>query len=134
VQYRWLIEGSYRDGQGGYDGQHGWDLEDTLTRLTDPTVVDHVFGLWAVGSLLQTWVGHQIGCHTPPTMVDQVRAQWTTTRRLSIWMSGRFAFTDPSRDLHPWLLQTLADGAALLHTHPLAPALHPCTNASHHAA
>lgn len=112
---RWPAEGSYRDGQGGYDGQHGWDLEDTLARLTDPTVVDHVFGLWAVGTLLQSWIGHQIGCSSVPDVVREVRAQWTTTGRLSVWMRGRFALTDLSDDLHPWLLQTLADGTQRLH-------------------
>jgi hypothetical protein len=125
---RWPAEGTYRDGQGGYDGQHGWDLEDTLTRLTDAAVVDRVFGLWAVGTLLQAWIGHQVGRASVPDVVRQVRAQWTTTGRLSVWMRGRFALTDPSQQLHPWLLQTLADGARRLpapappHPHTLAPA------------
>jgi hypothetical protein len=125
---RWTAEGSYRDGQGGYDGQHGWDLEDALTGLTDPARVDRLFGLWALGTLLQTWIGHQLGQASLPQVVRDVRAQWTTTGRLSVWMRGRFALTDPSGDLHPWLLQTLANGAQRLRDassatpHRLAPA------------
>ena len=114
---RWATEASYRDGQGGYDGQHGWDLEPTLTRLTTATTVDHVLGLWALSSLLQTWVGSQV---THPTTSDAppgiraVSAQWTTSNRLSVWMRGRFAFTDRSGDLRPWLLHVLTHGALLL--------------------
>jgi hypothetical protein len=117
---RWATEASYRDGQGGYDGQHGWDLEDTLARLTDPGVVDRVFGLWALGCLLQTQVGSQVGhptappATTPPSVVREICAQWTTSDRLSIWMRGRFAFTDLSGLLRPWLLQTVADATRLL--------------------
>jgi len=36
---RWAIAGSYRDAQGGWDGQHGWDLEPTVARLTSATEV-----------------------------------------------------------------------------------------------
>jgi hypothetical protein len=118
---RWSAEGSYRDAQGGYDGQHGWDLEDTLTRLTDPAVVDRVFGLWALGTLVQSWIGHQLGGADLPDAVRDVRAHWTTSGRLSVWMRGRFALTDLSYDLHPWLLTTLGHlaqrlTAALSHT------------------
>jgi hypothetical protein len=111
---RWTAEGSYRDAQGGYDGQHGWDLEATLTRLTDPAVVDRVFGLWALGTLVQSWIGHQLGRPTIPDDVREVRAQWATTGRLSVWMRGRFALADPSSDLHPWLLDTLTSLAQRL--------------------
>jgi hypothetical protein len=104
---RWSAEGSYRDAQGGYDGQHGWDLEDTLARLTDPAVVDRVFGLWALGTLAQSWIGHQLGAATVPDAAREVRAHWTTSGRLSVWMRGRFALTHLSDALHPWLLDTL---------------------------
>jgi hypothetical protein len=125
---RWAAEGSYRDAQGGHDGQHGWDLEDTLTRVTDPAVVDRVFGLWALGTLLQSWIGHQLGRASVPDAVRDVRAQWTTTGRLSVWMRGRFALTDPSPHLHAWLLDSLAALAQRLRaaSHPslLATASH----------
>lgn len=119
---RWSTEGSYRDAQGGYDGQHGWDLEDTLARLTDPAVVDRVCGLWALGSLIQSWIGHHLGSAAVPDPVREVRAHWTTSGRLSVWMRGRFALTDLSGDLHPWLLMTLSDAAQRLRAAPLADA------------
>ena len=119
---RWSAEGSYRDAQGGYDGRHGWDLEDTLARLTAPAPVDRVFGLWALGTLVQSWIGHQLGAAHLPDAVRQVRTHWTTSGRLSVWMRGRFALTDPSTHLHPWLLTTLADLAQRLRASPPAPA------------
>lgn len=111
---RWTTEGTYRDAQSGYDGQHGWNLEDAVARLTDATHVDHLLGLWALGTLLQTWVGHALTQPALPQLVRDVQAQWTTSNRLSVWMRGRFAFSDPSTDLHPWLLQSLKDGATRL--------------------
>lgn len=30
---RWAMEGSFRDGQGGWDGRHGWNLEPTMAAL-----------------------------------------------------------------------------------------------------
>ena len=116
---RWSAEGSYRDAQGGYDGRHGWNLEDTLERLTDPALVDRVFGLWALGTLVQSWIGHRLGDTHVPDAVREVRAQWTTSGRLSVWMRGRFALTDPSDSLHPWLLDTLAALPLRLRTAPL---------------
>ena len=118
---RWATEGSYRDAQGGYDGQHGWDLEPTATRETDPHVVDTLLGLWALGSLLQSSLGDQLGRPDAPPLVHDVRARWTTTGRLSVWMRGRFALTDPSGDLRPWLLDTLQDVALLLRRSRAAP-------------
>ena len=117
---RWSAEGSYRDAQGGYDGQHGWDLEDTLARLTDPAVVERVFGLWARGTLLQSCIGQYLSGADVPDAVREVRAHWTTSGRLSVWMRGRFALTDLSADLHPWLLTTLTDVAQRLRSAPLA--------------
>jgi hypothetical protein len=108
---RWAAEGSYRDAQGGYDGRHGWDLEPALAREPDPDLADHLLGLWALGTLLQTWLGDRVGRPDAPPLVRDVRARWTTTGRLSVWMRGRFALTDPSGDLRPWLLAALRDGA-----------------------
>lgn len=111
---RWATEGSYRDAQGGYDGKHGWDLEPTLSNEGDAHVVDALLGLWALGSLIQTSLGEQVGRTDAPAVVQQARARWTTTGRLSIWMRGRFALTDPFGDLRPWLLRTLAKPPRLL--------------------
>jgi hypothetical protein len=111
---RWATEGSYRDAQGGYDGQHGWDLEPTLSHEADAQVVDHILGLWALGSLIQTTLGDQVGRADAPPVVHQARARWTTTGRLSVWMRGRFALTDPFGDLRPWILTSLTHTAQRL--------------------
>jgi hypothetical protein len=119
---RWSIEGSYRDGQSGWDGHHGWDLEPTLSRLTSAEHVAAIVGLWALGLLVQTWVGHQVLAPSAPPRVRALQAQWTTTGRLSVWAHGRLALTEPSGQLRPWLAQTLADGARRVHAGPLLPA------------
>ena len=108
---RWAIEGSYRDAQGGWDGRHGWDLEPAVARLTDAGAVGGVVGLWALGSVLQSWVGDQAGRPAAPAVVRAARREWTTTGRLSVWARGRLALTEPSGRLRAWLLSTLADGA-----------------------
>ena len=118
---RWATEGSYRDAQGGWDGQHGWDLEPVLARARTAAHVERVVGLWALGALLQTWVGHQIGLTSVPTPVASVVAQWTTTGRLSVWARGRFAFQDRSGHLRVWLIATLTAGARRVATTPLRP-------------
>lgn len=109
---RWATEGSYRDVQGGWDGQHGWDLEPVVTRLRRSDAVAHVVGLWALSSVVQTWVGDQV-VHGP-TPVRLVSAQWTTTRRLSVWARGRLALTDGSGQLTVWLQTILNRGTARL--------------------
>jgi hypothetical protein len=119
---RWATEGSYRDAQGGHDGRHGWDLEPVAAREPDPHVVDTLLGLWALGALLQSTLGDQVGRPDAPPLVREVRARWTTTGRLSVWMRGRCALTDPSGDLRPWLLDALQDAARLLRQ-PTAPPL-----------
>jgi hypothetical protein len=73
--------------------------------------VARVAGLWALGLLLQTWVGDQAGRATDPA-VQAALAAWTTTGRLSVWARGRLVFLDPSGRLQSWLLDTLAAGAA----------------------
>lgn len=108
---RWSTEGSYRDAQGGWDGQHGWDLEPVLTRARTVARVERVVGLWALGTLVQTWVGQQIGQSTAPAPAAAVVAQWTTTGRLSVWARGQFALQDRSGHLRAWLTATLTTGA-----------------------
>jgi hypothetical protein len=117
-----VTEGSYRDAQGGWDGQHGWDLEPTLSRLTSAEPVAALVGLWALGLLVQTWVGHQVLTPTAPPEVRALQAEWTTTGRLSIWAHGRLALTEPSGRLRAWLAQTLADGARRVQAGPSLPA------------
>ncbi len=117
---RWSIEGSYRDAQGGWDGRHGWDLEAALARLTDAVVVERVVGLWALGALVQTWVGQRLGQPAAAAPVPLLRREWTTTGRLSVWARGQFALTDPSGRFRPWLRQILTAGAHRLALTPLA--------------
>jgi hypothetical protein len=118
---RWSTEGSYRDAQGGYDGQHGWDLEPTLAREPDAHVVDRLVGLWALSSAIQTALGDRLTRPDAAPAVAQARARWTTTDRLSVWMRGRFALTDPWGDLAPSILAALHDTARRLRDAPVLP-------------
>lgn len=120
---RWSAAGSSRDAQGGYDGQHGGDREATLARLTDPAGVDRVFGRWPLGTLGHSWIGHHLGGTHRPNAVRAVRAPWTIAGRLRGWRRGRFALTDRSATLHPWLLDSLAALAQRLRATSL-PAAH----------
>ena len=119
---RWASEASYRDGQGGWDGRHGWDLEPSVARLTDAAAVGGLVGLWVLGALLQSWVGDQAGPRATPASVRAVRREWTTTGRLSVWARGRLALTEPSGRLRPWLRDTLAAGARRVAPMATAPA------------
>lgn len=111
---RWAIEASFRDAQGGWDGQHGWDLEATVAELTDERRVDALCGLWALGTLLQTWLGAATVGPEVPAAITVEAAGWTTTGRLSIWARGQCAVRDGSGRLTAWIAQTLATGAARL--------------------
>jgi hypothetical protein len=108
---RWPIEGTYRDAQSGWDGQHGWGLEHVVPTLATPEAVSRLVGLWALGLLVQSWVGDQVGRPTAPALVQQAAAQWTTSGRLSVWARGRLALTDPHGRLGAWLADTLQTGA-----------------------
>lgn len=87
----------------GWDGKQGWDLGPTAARLRAVAEVEALVGLWALGALLQRWVGARAGA---------ARLGWTTTGRLSIWARGKFALGDPHGRLRRWLAEALADGAA----------------------
>lgn len=114
---RWATEGTYRDGQGGWDGRHGWDLEHTLQRVRLAERVERVVGLWALGTLVQTWVGGEL--LAAPPAIRAITREWTTTGRLSVWAVGRFALTERSGRLVDWLTMTLECGAQRL-AHPAA--------------
>ena len=111
---RWATEGTYRDGQGGWDGRHGWDLEPTVARAASRAQVEAIVGLWALGTLVQCWLGDQLGAPSAPPAVQAIERQWTTTGRLSVWARGQFAWREPSGALRPWLLDTLRAGATRL--------------------
>jgi hypothetical protein len=129
---RWATEGTYRDGQGGWDGRHGWDLEPTVARARSRQQGEAIVGLWALGTLVQSWVGDQVGAPTAPPGVQAVVRQWTTTGRLSVWARGRLAWHEPSGALAPWLLETVQAGAARLAAAPPL-AVGPSTPPSHSA-
>jgi len=122
---RWAIEGTYRDAQGGWDGQHGWDLEPTAARLRTAAEVEALVGLWALGALLQCWVGARAGAADAPPAVAAARAGWTTTGRLSVWARGKFALGDPHGRLRRWLAEALTDGAARIAARPAPTATAP---------
>jgi hypothetical protein len=111
---RWATEGSYRDAQSGWDGQHGWDLEPVLTQARTVGQVERVVGLWALGALLQTYLGGQV-VHGPDR-VRAVAAQWTTTGRLSVWAQGQLALREPL--LAAWVAHILPVGAARVAASP----------------
>jgi hypothetical protein len=119
--HRWTTAGSYRDAQGGYAGQHGWDLEPTVAREPEAHVVDSLLGLWALGSCLQTTRGDRLSHRDVAPAVRDARARWTPTDRLSGWLRGRFALTDPVGDLRPHLLTSLHATARQLHGSLTAP-------------
>ena len=76
-------------------------------------------GLWALGALVQTWIGHRLGQPAVAAPVPLLRREWTTTGRLSVWATGQFALTDPSGRLRLWLRHALIIGARQLHAGPL---------------
>ena len=107
---RWSIEGSYRDAQGGWDGQQGWDWEARVQRLKTATAVEQLAGLWALGALVQGWLGTQTLAPSGP--VAKVVAGWTTTGRLSVWARGKLA--EPQPAMWDWVGARLAAGARQL--------------------
>src|SRR5919197_752649 len=109
---RWTTEGSYRDAQGAWDGRHGWGLDRAVARLTAATEVERVLGLWAVGTLAQSWLGHQATQPGQPATVAAALGRWTTTGRLSVWARGQLALAAP--ELRPWVAATLRLGAERL--------------------
>jgi hypothetical protein len=113
------IEGTYRDAQSGWDGRHGWDLEPTVAQQREASVVERLVGLWALGLLLQCWVGDQIGRPAAPLVVQQTLAGWTVHGRLSVFARGRLAFLDHSGRLAAWLVATLQAGRDRLASAPL---------------
>jgi len=120
---RWATEGSDRDAQGGGDGQHGWDLEGVLAEAVDAGRAERLRGLWALGVLLQTFIGAEV--QHGPAEVRAIAAEWTTTGRLSVWAHGQFALREPSGRLHAWLERTVRAGAARVAAAPRPPATAP---------
>jgi hypothetical protein len=112
---RWGIEGTYRDAQGGWDGSQGWALETTLTRTTTARQVEAVVGLWAVGALVQTWLGLRL---EHAAVGQRGLRRWVTTGRLSVWARGKLALKDPDPELADWIRATLGEAAEVLRDAP----------------
>ena len=68
-----------------------------------------MLGLWALGTLAQSWVGHQAAQPGQPPAVAAALGRWTTTGRLSVWARGQLALGTP--ELRPWVAVTLRLGA-----------------------
>jgi len=107
---RWATEGSDRDAQGSWDGQHGWDLAGVRAEAAAAGRAARLRGLWALGVLLQTVIGAAV--QHGPAEVRASAAEWTTTGRLNVWAHGPFALREPSGRLHAWLARTVCAGAA----------------------
>lgn len=113
---RWPLESSYRDAQGGHDGHSGWDLETVVRRAPSAERVTALAGIWALGTLVQTWVGHELRAAPQDSPISGVLPGWSTTGRLSVWMVGRLALTDPTGQLQGWLWKALQRGTDRLTT------------------
>jgi hypothetical protein len=108
---RYHTEGSYRDAQTGWDGRHGWDLGERLATATTAQRGDALVGLWALGTLLQSWLGDQLTATTTAPAIRAVAGEWTVHGRLSVWARGRLALTDGSGRLGLWIPATLRAAA-----------------------
>src|SRR6266508_4374409 len=106
---RWGIEGTYRDAQGGWDGRHGWALDQAAARLSTAARVEALAGLWALGVLVQTWLGLRVGTNA---IGGRALRRWATTPRLSVRGRGQFALGDPA--LHTWVRATLTQATVIL--------------------
>jgi hypothetical protein len=109
---RWAIEGTYRDLQGGWDGQHGWHGDTVIERWETAEAVDALVGLWALATLVQIGLGLGLQAADAPATVQSAVRGWATTARLSWWWRGRCAVHSPDRRIQRWLrteLTTIAD-------------------------
>jgi hypothetical protein len=119
---RYHTEGSYRDAQSGWDGRHGWDLGERIAAAPAARQVDTLVGLWALTTLLQSWLGDQLTAASTPPAIRAVAAEWTVHGRLSVWARGRLALTDVSGRLRFWIPATLSDAASRFAAVPAATA------------
>jgi hypothetical protein len=114
-------EGTYRDAQGGWDGRHGWDLNERVAAAATARAGETVVGWWAVGTLLQSWVGDQLTAAATPAPIREVSGEWTVHGRLSVWGRGRLALTEPHGRLRGWVVACLQGAAERIQAVALAP-------------
>ncbi|MFN0074806.1 MAG: hypothetical protein ACKVVP_25275 [Chloroflexota bacterium] len=117
---RWAIEGTYRDAQGGWDGQHGWHLDRVLPGCGTADEVDALTGFWALGVLVQIGLGLGLSASTTPVAVQHARFGWATTDRLSWWWRGRCALESPDPLIRQWIPRYLTMIATQLEQAPAA--------------
>lgn len=117
---RWAIEGTYRDLQGGWDGQHGWHFDRVIGRCGDGAEVDARVGFWALGALVQIGLGLGLSTADAPAAVRQARQGWATTDRLSWWWRGRCALGSPDPAMRTWITEYLVSMADTLDHAPAA--------------
>jgi hypothetical protein len=109
---RWAIEGTYRDLQAGWDGQHGWHFDRVVGRCAQETEVDARVGFWALGVLFQIGLGLGLSAEDAPVAVREAMLGWATTDRLSWWWRGRCALESPDPAIRTWItpyLELIAD-------------------------
>lgn len=115
---RWPIEGTYRDAQGGWDGQQGWNYDLVVVTRATAEEVDVLTGMWAVGTLVQMWVGLGLTDPTAPKTVQRQLRAWSTTGRVSWWLRGRWLLTHPDPVIGDWILRRLTAAQAPLQQAP----------------
>ena len=117
---RWAIEGTFRDLQGGWDGQHGWHFDAVVATCTTEAEVDRLTGLWALATLVQLGLGLSSGAASAPVPVRQARQGWATTPRVSWWWRGACLLGCPDPVLTRWVRRTLMAAATTLREAPPA--------------
>ena len=96
---RFRTEPTYRD-------LKSWDLAAVANHETDPTHLDGLVGLAALGYLVQVALGAASGCTEDPSARAR-QQQWCTTDRLSSFWRGRQVLQDRAHDWRPWLRTAL---------------------------
>jgi hypothetical protein len=108
---RYPIEGSYRDLQSGWDGRHGWELEQVLPQQPSAAAADALWSLLMLAQLLQQWLGSGVG---QPGPTRWLVLRWTVHGRLSLWARGQAVLQEDDPVVQAWWTARLAAGAALL--------------------
>jgi hypothetical protein len=112
---RYHIEASYRDLQGGWDGRHGWELEQVLREQPNAAAVDTQLSLASLAQLLQHWLGTGVG---QPGVARWYAWRLTVQGRLSLFARGQAVLREADPAIQQWLGERLAAGAARLAAQP----------------
>jgi hypothetical protein len=112
---RYHTEASYRDLQGGWDGRHGWELEQLLAAQRSAAAVDTQLSLAMLAQLLQQWLGAGVG---KPGAARWYAQRLTVHGRLSLFARGQALLREADPAIQAWLGERLAAGAARLERQP----------------